>query len=90
MIVRVVIGGVLVLAVMIAVQNGWILRRTGLTGSCVVYATASSGAQQEKCSPGRLDGRPDLSNKGCVSDGLRATAEFWSCPAPLQSSPAGV
>jgi hypothetical protein len=90
MIVRVVIGGLVVLAIMLAVHNGWVLRRTGLTGSCAVYASAPSGAQQEKCMAGRLDGQPDLSNKGCTSDGPHGSVEFWSCPAPLQSSPAGV
>jgi hypothetical protein len=90
MILRVVIGGLLVLAIMIAIQNGWVLRLTGLTGSCSVSATTPSGAEQEKCIPGSLHGRPDLSGRGCISDGMQGSVEFWSCPAPLRTAPAGV
>jgi hypothetical protein len=90
MILRVVIGGMLVLAIMIAVKNGWVLRQSGLTGTCSVYASLPSGGQQEKCTKGRLDGLPDLSNKGCTSNGPDGSVEFWFCPAGLQSSRAGV
>ena len=90
MILRVIIGGLLVFALMLAVKQGWILRETGLTGSCSVYATLPGGAQQEKCTKGRLDGLPDLSGRGCTSDGPDGSIEYWECPVQLQSSPAGV
>ena len=90
MILRVVIGGLLVFALMLAVKQGWILRETGLTGSCSVYATRPGGGQQEKCTKGRFDGLPDLSGKGCTSKGPDGSIEYWECPTQLQSSPAGV
>jgi hypothetical protein len=90
MILRVIIGGLLVFALMLAVKQGWILRETGLTGSCSVYASLPGGAQQEKCTKGKFDGLPDLSNKGCTSNGPDGSIEYWECPVQLQSSPAGV
>ena len=75
--------------VMIAVKDGWVLRRTGLIGSCAVYANSPDGSQQERCRAGSLDGHPDLSGKGCTKNGVIAGYQYWLCPAAVASKPGG-
>ena len=87
---KVVLAGLLIVLAMVAVKNGWVLRRSGLIGSCTVYANAAGGAQWEICGAGLLEGRPDLSRNGCTGDGFRGRFEYWYCPAGLESLPAGV
>jgi hypothetical protein len=87
---RILISGSVVFLVLVAVKNGWVLRESGLTGSCSVYATESTGVQQEKCTSGRLDGRPSLADKGCLLQSTTGKTQFWLCPAPIASSRAGV
>jgi hypothetical protein len=89
-ILRILLAGALVLAVLIAVKNGWVLRETGMLGSCSVYSTATDGAQEERCFAGTLDGRPDLSGKGCQSEETSGRLEYWFCPAPIADSPGGL
>lgn len=90
MLARILIAGGVVLLALFAVKNGWVLRESGLTGTCAVYSTANTGAQEEKCLSGRLDGRPSLSGKGCVIQATYGKAQYWLCPAPLASSPGGI
>ena len=90
MIARILISGGVVLIALFAVKNGWVLHESGLTGTCAVYATSTTGAQEEKCLSGRLDGRPSLSGKGCLLQSTFGKAQYWLCPAPIDSSPAGV
>ena len=87
---RILMCGVLVLVAMVAVKNGWVLRRSGLIGSCIVQADLAGGVQQEACRAGTLDGNPDLSGKGCTRQSSVGPVAYWLCPAPIQSSPAGV
>ncbi|MGZ4340474.1 MAG: hypothetical protein ACXVQ3_10490, partial [Gaiellaceae bacterium] len=63
MIKRIVLAGVLVLALMIAVKDGRVLRETGLTGVCTPTQGTTEGGQLEACRAGRLAGRPDLSRQ---------------------------
>ena len=86
MIKRVVVVGVLVLALMIAVKDGRVLRHAGLTGECSVAQTLADGTQLEACRSGKLAGRPDLSRQGCRVAGLTATYQYWHCPAPIASA----
>jgi len=84
---RVVIVGVLVVAVMVAVKDGRLLRNAGLTGSCAAAATPTGQSGYWKaCTRGRLSGRPDLSRQGCTARGLAGRIEYWRCPAPIGSS----
>jgi hypothetical protein len=39
-----------------------------------------------KCSRGRLDGFPDLTDKSCSLISVRARHEYWRCAAPVVSS----
>jgi hypothetical protein len=89
MIIRIVVVGVLVLALMIAIKDGRVLRKTGLTGACSSAQTLSDGTQLEACRSGKLAGRPDLSHNGCTVEGLTGTYQYWRCPAAVLSGPSG-
>ena len=86
---RVVAVAVCILAVMIAIKDGRVLRSTGLTGSCAVVQTAPDGTEVEACRPGKLEGRPDLTRHGCTGLGVNGAYEYWRCPADLQANQAG-
>jgi len=89
MIKRIVITGVVVLALMIAVKDGRVLRAAGLTGVCTPAQTLTDGTQIEACRSGKLAGRPDLSRQGCTVTGPTGTYEYWHCPAGVVSGPSG-
>jgi hypothetical protein len=78
---------VLVFAAMVAIKDGRILRTTGLTASCTVVQRAADGAELDICRPGKLEGRPDLSRRGCTDAGVYGTVEYWHCPASTASAP---
>jgi hypothetical protein len=86
---RVVVSGVLVLALMVAVKDGRVLRETGLTGACSVAQTLPDGTQLDACRSGKLAGRPDLSRQGCIAAGITGTYQYWRCPASVVSGPSG-
>ena len=81
MFVKILLLGALVLAVMVAVKDGRVLRATGLTGSCSVVSTAPNGIQVEACHKGKLRGAPDLSGSGCTNTGTFNGKVYWRCPA---------
>ena len=87
MVKRIVFVAVLIVAAMVAVKNGSVLRAAGMIGHCAVVQTSSDGQQWEACSSGKLEGAPDLSRNGCTSAGLFAGQIYWRCPAPVVSSP---
>jgi len=89
MIKRVVAVAVLILALMLVVKDGRVLRDAGLTGSCSSVQTFGDGTQLEGCMAGRLAGRPDLSGQGCRDAGAKGTIEYWRCPAAVASAPNG-
>ena len=89
---RVVAVAVLILAVMIAVKDGRILRTSGLTGTCSVVKEAAGGGPDINelvgCRAGRLEGRSDLSHRGCKVVGVVKPIEYWRCPAGFDISDA--
>ena len=87
---KVVYIGVICLVAVLVVKSGWALHRSGLLGSCTVYARASDGSEMEECHSGKLDGLPDLSGKGCTPQTIGRTVEYWTCPAAIGSAPAGI
>ena len=89
MVKRIVVFAALVIALMVAVKDGRLLRSTGITASCSVVQTATDGTQLEACKAGKLEGRPDLSARSCTDEGLSGTYEYWKCPAALLESQAG-
>lgn len=86
---RVFIAAILVLALMIAIKDGRLLRSTGLIASCGVVSTAADGTQTEACRPGRLEGAHNLSAQGCTFTGNAGPDAYWRCPAPVVSSQVG-
>ncbi len=87
---KVVYIGVICLVAVLVVKSGWALHRSGLLGSCTVYAQASDGSEMEECRSGKLDGLPDLSGKGCTLQTMGKAVEYWTCPAAIGSAPAGI
>ena len=79
----VVAVAVLIVAVMVGIHNGYILRSTGLKGSCSVVQTLADGSQWVACQAGKIGGRPDLSKHNCTSSGVTGAYEYWKCPADL-------
>jgi hypothetical protein len=85
---RVLAVCVLIVALMVGLKNGTLLRKAGLTGSCAVVQT-SADAQVNACRAGKLEGRPNLSKHSCVSTGMKGTYEYWRCPASVVASQVG-
>ena len=87
MVTRVISLAVLVLALMIAIKDGRVLRDTGLMGYCSTVQTNGDGSQVDACRRGKLEGWPDLSSRGCTGQPVRNDVQIWGCPAPIVSSP---
>lgn len=77
---RVVAVAVVILALMIALKNGRILRTSGLTGSCSVVQPLPGTSELVACKAGKLEGRPDLSHRGCSAVSLTGAQQYWRCP----------
>ena len=84
----VIVAAALILAFMVAIKDGRILRKAGLTGGCssIVTPRGESGAWK-KCIAGRLQGLPNLSRQGCTSVSTVGKIEYWRCPAQIGSAP---
>ena len=83
MVTRIVLAGLVVVALMVGVKDGHVLRVAGLTGSCTVVQSTVDGTQLEVCKAGKLEGMPDLSRQGCTDVGIAIAREYWKCPARL-------
>ncbi|HXY85383.1 MAG TPA: hypothetical protein VEH52_07850 [Gaiellaceae bacterium] len=83
----VIVAAALILALMVVVKDGRVLRMAGLTGGCTPVATPRGGqpGAWERCVPGKLEGAPDLSGQGCTSEQSMGKIEFWRCPDQLGS-----
>jgi hypothetical protein len=86
---RIVFVASLVLALMIAVKDGRVLRKAGLTGSCSLVQVSADGSVLQACHPGALEGRPDLRRQGCRDAGLAGKTEYWRCPAAITAGAHG-
>ena len=84
---RIALVAVLVAAVLVAVSKGSLLERAGLVGSCreVAAPRHADGIWQE-CSPGKLEGRPDLRRDSCKSAGIYGGLEYWQCPERVSAA----
>jgi hypothetical protein len=69
-------------------KDSSVLDRAGLVGSCSVVESASAGSEVwQACRAGRLEGRPNLVRKSCVSHGVIDDVEYWRCRTALASGP---
>lgn len=89
MVTRVISLAVLILALMIAVKDGRVLRDTGLMGYCTTVQANVDGSQIDSCRRGKLEGWPDLSSRGCTGQPVRNDVQYWGCPAPIVPGQAG-
>jgi hypothetical protein len=81
---------VLAAALLVTMKDGRALRDTGLIAQCTaVTAPVGQAGSWEACRPGRLEGRPNLKRQSCESVGRTADVEYWRCPSPVESAPAG-
>ena len=46
-------------------------------------AAAAGNGVVEACKPGKLEGRPDLTQADCTAVGIVGKLEYWRCPADL-------
>lgn len=83
---RTLVAAALIVAAMVVIKDGRALEETGLLSSCeaVVAPTGQTG-YWEACRPGKLEGRPDLTRRSCVSQGVAREVEYWRCPSPIDS-----
>ena len=79
----VVVVAVCILAAMIAVKDGRLFRHSGLTATCSKVAS-TPGADVVACRPGKLEGRPDLTKRGCKLGASVKKVAYWDCPSETQ------
>jgi hypothetical protein len=89
MLTRIFAVAAVIIALMVAIKDGRLMRKAGLTASCSVVQTAPDGTQVEACRPGWLEGKHDLSRQGCTVTGSAGRDEYWRCPAPVVASQVG-
>lgn len=89
MLIRIVAVGACIFVLMLLIKDGRILRTTGLTGSCSVVQTYTDSSELVACSSGKLEGRPDLSHRGCRAVGYVGQRQAWRCPAGFDISDLG-
>jgi hypothetical protein len=82
----IVVVGICIFAFMLAIKDGRILRAAGLTGHCTIAQTYADTSELVGCRPGKLEGRPDLSHRGCKTVGLVGKIEYWRCPTGFDVS----
>jgi len=76
-----------IVALMAGIKDGRVLRKAGLTATCVVAQTAPDGSQVVACRAGALEGRPNLTRRSCAPSGRSGTYEYWRCPAAQAAGP---
>jgi len=81
----VLLAAILIVALMVAIKDGRLLREAGLTGGCRAVATPKGqDGDWLACDPGKLQGAPDLSRQSCKSVSFLGKTEYWRCPAGIQ------
>jgi hypothetical protein len=89
MLTRIFVAGACIFVLMLVIKDGRVLRTAGLTGSCAVVQTFQDSSELASCSAGKLEGRPDLTHRGCRSVGFVGKKEDWRCPAGFDLSDLG-
>jgi hypothetical protein len=89
MLIRIVAAGACIFVLMLIIKDGRVLRIAGLTGSCSVVQTYQDSSELTACRSGKLEGRPDLSHRGCRSVSIAGRVEYWRCPAGFDISDLG-
>jgi hypothetical protein len=85
---RIILVTAAIAAGMAFIKDGRALERSGLVHTCTaVTAPAGQAGVWQACKPGKLEGRPDLTRKSCVSQGTAGEIEVWRCPTPIGTGP---
>lgn len=91
MLLRIILTTAVLAAGMAFVKDGRVLEQAGLVGKCSTVATpAGDAGVWAACKPGKLEGRPDLTRRSCVSKGVSGTVEVWRCPVVVENGPAPI
>ena len=82
------VAAILIVAFMVALKDGRVLRNTGLTGGCHAVATPAGERRRAgtRATAASSQGAPDLSRQGCKSAKVVGQDEYWRCPAAIESS----
>ena len=87
MLLKILIVGALAIGLMAAIRDGRVLRDAGLLSHCdPVSVSGKSDPTELRCSKGRLDGFPDMTNKSCELIAVHPKEEYWHCQAAVVSS----
>ena len=77
----------LIVGVMVGIKDGRGLERTGVVSSCSAVAPPKGQTGYwHACRAGKLEGRPNLTRRSCVSHGVFGAFEYWRCPSPLNAT----
>jgi hypothetical protein len=69
---------------LVGAREGRLPFTEGLVGRCTeITAPAGDAAQWQACRAGKLEGRPTLERRSCVSTGVVDEVEYWRCPADV-------
>jgi hypothetical protein len=80
----------IVVALMVVIKDGRLMRKMGLSGSCAAVATPKGQTGSwVKCTSGKLQGAPNLSRHSCTAVQSQGKVEYWRCPAPIEAGPSG-
>jgi hypothetical protein len=79
----IVVVSICILAAMIVVKDGRLLRNAGLTATCSKVASVPD-ADIDACRPGKLEGHPDLTKRGCKYVATYKQLAYWRCPSDTQ------
>jgi hypothetical protein len=89
MLIRIVAAGACIFVLMLVIKDGRVLRIAHLTGSCSVVQVYQDSTELAACRAGKLEGRPDLSRRGCRSVSIVGRDEYWRCAAGFDISDLG-
>jgi hypothetical protein len=87
MLTRVFVLAALVVAFMVMVKDGRVMRDVGLFGSCSVVRNGTGAATDWRaCRSGKLSGAPDLSRQSCKRWGTKGGVDYWRCEAAVNAA----
>ena len=83
----VLLVAVVIVSFMALIKDGRALRKLGLTGGCTgIAAPAGETGYWVRCTPGKLQGAPNLSRQSCTVVTTVGKDELWRCPAPIDAA----
>jgi hypothetical protein len=86
---KIVLAGAAIVALMLIAQAERWPQRAGFVGVCTPTpaARSASGGYWYACKEGIINGYPNLEADRCVSEGVTSKREIWQCDVVLDSLP---